>query len=98
MGSFFKKVGIGAAIGLAFGLMAALSFIGITKVVNTFFPGKAQVSAKFEAETDGTKESDKKAEKEADKDADKDEDKEKVENSQKPLMIIRSQEEAEKWE
>lgn len=37
MGSFFKKVGIGAAIGLAFGLMAALSFIGITKVVNTFF-------------------------------------------------------------
>lgn len=81
MGSFFKKVGIGAAIGLAFGLMAALSFIGITKVVNTFFPGKAQVSAKFEAETDGTKESDKKAEKEADKDADKDEDKEKVENA-----------------
>ena len=81
MGSFFKKVGIGAAIGLAFGLMAALSFIGITKVVNTFFPGKAQVSAKFEAETDRTKESDKKAEKEADKDADKDEDKEKVENA-----------------
>ncbi len=81
MGSFFKKVGIGAAIGLAFGLMAALSFIGITKVVNTFFPGKAQVSAKFEAETDRTKESDKRAEKEADKDADKDEDKEKVENA-----------------
>ena len=52
MGSFFKKVGIGAAIGLAFGLMAALSFIGITKVVNTFFPGKAQVSV-LDVCTDG---------------------------------------------
>ena len=76
MGSFFKKVGIGAAIGLAFGLMAALSFIGITRVVNTFFPGKAEVSAKFEAETDRSDDTEKKVEeKKTDKDKDKEEDK-----------------------
>lgn len=76
MGSFFKKVGIGAAIGLAFGLMAALSFIGITRVVNTFFPGKAEVSAKFEAETDRSDDTEKKVEeKKTDKDKDKEENK-----------------------
>lgn len=76
MGSFFKKVGIGAAIGLAFGLMAALSFIGITRVVNTFFPGKAEVSAKIEAETDRSDDTEKKVEeKKTDKDKDKEEDK-----------------------
>ncbi|MBO4903605.1 MAG: trypsin-like peptidase domain-containing protein [Lachnospiraceae bacterium] len=52
MGRFFKKVGIGAAIGLAFGIMASFSFIGITRLVNAFFPGKTEVSAKFEAGTD----------------------------------------------
>ena len=52
MGKFFKKVGIGAAIGLAFGILAAFGFLGVTRVINTFFPGKAEFSAKVEATTE----------------------------------------------
>ena len=51
MGKFFKKVGAGAAIGLAFGILAAFSFAGVTRVINTFFPAKAQVSAEIQTET-----------------------------------------------
>ncbi|MCR5301841.1 MAG: trypsin-like peptidase domain-containing protein [Lachnospiraceae bacterium] len=41
MGKFLKKVGAGAAIGLAFGVLAAFGFAGITRVIDTFFPRKA---------------------------------------------------------
>ncbi len=52
MGKFFKKVGIAAAIGLSFGILAAFGFAGVTRVINTFFPSKAEVSAKIETVTD----------------------------------------------
>ena len=48
MGKFLKKVGIGAAIGLTFGILAAFGFIGVTRVINTFFPQKAGFTAKAE--------------------------------------------------
>lgn len=38
MSSFFKKVGAGAIIGLAFGILAAFAFAGVTRVVDRFFP------------------------------------------------------------
>ena len=52
MGKFFKKVGIGAVIGLTFGILAAFGFIGVTRVINTFFPGKAGFTAKAEVTTE----------------------------------------------
>ncbi len=51
MGNFFKKVGIAAAIGIAFGVLAAFSFAGITRVIDRFFPGKAEVTATIEADS-----------------------------------------------
>ena len=47
---FWKKVGAGAAIGLAFGILAAFGFASVTRVVDRFFPNKAQVSASVEKE------------------------------------------------
>lgn len=51
MSSFFKKVGAGAVIGLAFGILAAFSFIGVTRVVDRFFPNK-EVSASDDTKTE----------------------------------------------
>ncbi|MCR5590298.1 MAG: trypsin-like peptidase domain-containing protein [Lachnospiraceae bacterium] len=52
MSSFMKKLGAGAVIGLAFGILAAFGFIGVTKVWKMVFPAKADVSAKIEADID----------------------------------------------
>lgn len=42
MKSFWKKTFAGAAIGLAFGILGALGFIGTTRVINAVFPEKAK--------------------------------------------------------
>lgn len=44
MKNFWKRVGIGATVGLAFGIIAALSFTGVSKVINAFFPDKEKVT------------------------------------------------------
>ena len=44
MSSFFKKVGAGAIIGLAFGILAAFAFAGVTRVVDRFFPKNTAAS------------------------------------------------------
>ena len=44
MGNFFKKVGAGAVIGLAFGIVAAFGFFGVTKFMKLVFPGGAQTT------------------------------------------------------
>ena len=41
MSKFWKKVGTGAAVGIIFGLLAASSFIGVTRTINRFFPERA---------------------------------------------------------
>ncbi len=58
---FWKKVGAGAAIGLAFGILAAFGFASITRVVDHFFPGKAQVSAEAEVKNETVENSGEKA-------------------------------------
>ena len=45
MKSFFKKLGIGAAIGLAIGVFGAFSYVGITRTIDKFFPRRAEVVA-----------------------------------------------------
>ena len=52
MSSFFKKLCAGAVIGLAFGILAAFGFIGVTKVMKMIFPAKTEASAKIEADID----------------------------------------------
>ncbi len=61
MGNFFKKVGIGAAIGITVGVLAAFSFAGVTRVINYFFPDKTEVSATIETEKTTEKNDDEKA-------------------------------------
>ena len=60
MGSYFKKVGAGAVIGLAFGILAAFGFAGVTRVINYVFPSKTEAVSeketdKSETKTDDTK-------------------------------------------
>ncbi len=45
----WKKAGIGAVIGLCFGVTAAFGFLGVKKMVDTFFPAKTEVTAEAEA-------------------------------------------------
>lgn len=53
MGRFFKKVGIGAAIGLTFGVMAACAYAGVSRVIDHFFPTQAvEAPAEAGAETE----------------------------------------------
>ena len=57
---FWKKTGIGACIGLAFGATAAAGFIGMKAVTQKIFPDKSGVTAKIEAEVEtDSKDSDK---------------------------------------
>ncbi|MBO4889701.1 MAG: hypothetical protein J5574_01805, partial [Lachnospiraceae bacterium] len=49
---FWKKTGIGACIGLAFGATAAAGFIGMKAVTQKIFPDKSGVTAKIEAEVE----------------------------------------------
>ena len=49
MKNFWKKVGIGAAIGLAFGIVGASTFFGFKKMLNTFFPDKERTTISEEA-------------------------------------------------
>ncbi len=70
MSNFFKKVGTAAAVGLAFGILGASGFIGVTRVADHFFPRVTQSSddkkeekeSKEEAKAEKTKENDKKEE------------------------------------
>ncbi len=59
MSNFWKKTLAGAAIGLAFGILGALGFIGTTRVVKAVFPEKTQQAAtagkETAAEADDTK-------------------------------------------
>lgn len=48
MGSFWKKIGTGAAVGIIFGLLAAFSFVGVTRTVNRFFPERTKSGAQIE--------------------------------------------------
>ena len=72
---FWKKTLIGAVIGITFGAMAALGFIGVKSAVNFFMPDKTTTSEK----EDDAKAEDKKVAKEESTDADKKT--EKVENA-----------------
>lgn len=70
MSNFFKKVGTAAAIGLAFGILGASGFIGVTRVADHFFPRVSQQAgeddkkevheSKDTAKAEKTKEEDKK--------------------------------------
>ena len=51
MGSFWKKVGAGAAIGLAFGIVAALGFISVTSAMKFFTGNKSEVVSQTEEDT-----------------------------------------------
>ncbi len=70
MGSFWKKTATGACIGLAFGVLAAFSFVGVTRVIDRFFPKNTQVSEGSADTSEDIKEEEKK----------KDNDEAKVEN------------------
>ncbi|MCR5688168.1 MAG: trypsin-like peptidase domain-containing protein [Lachnospiraceae bacterium] len=52
MEGFFKKACAGAVIGLAFGILAALGFIGVTKFVKLIFPDRTEANVKVEAGID----------------------------------------------
>lgn len=41
--SFWKKVGTGAAVGLAFGIVCAFSFFGMSKIYHTFFDNSSKI-------------------------------------------------------
>ncbi|MCR5672754.1 MAG: trypsin-like peptidase domain-containing protein [Lachnospiraceae bacterium] len=64
MGNFFKKVGAGAAIGLAFGILAAFGFAGVTRVIDLVFPKKAEVSTSIEIDSSKGSEKDEKTKEE----------------------------------
>ena len=46
MRNFWKKTFAGAAIGLAFGILGAMGFIGTTRVIKAVFPEKTESVAK----------------------------------------------------
>ena len=50
MSSFWKKVGIGAAVGITFGVLAAFTFAGVTRTINRFFPDRAGTLTRIEAD------------------------------------------------
>ena len=79
MGNFFKKVGAGAVIGLAFGILAAFGFAGVTRVINLVFPQKTEAAAAVETDKtdEKVKSEDTKAVGEISKDEDKDSSKDK---------------------
>ena len=52
MSSFWKKVGIGAVVGIIFGVLAAFTFAGVTRTINRFFPDNAKTSARIETDKD----------------------------------------------
>ena len=52
MSSFWKKVGIGAVVGITFGVLAAFTFAGVTRTINRFFPDNAKTSARIETDKD----------------------------------------------
>ncbi|MBR6159147.1 MAG: trypsin-like peptidase domain-containing protein [Lachnospiraceae bacterium] len=52
MGKNIKKIGIGALIGLAFGVLAAFGFAGVTRVIDLVLPDRSQTEAKAEQEED----------------------------------------------
>ncbi|MBQ8007594.1 MAG: hypothetical protein IJ245_08205, partial [Lachnospiraceae bacterium] len=52
MSSFWKKVGIGAVVGITFGVLAAFTFAGVTRTINRFFPDNAKTSARIENDKD----------------------------------------------
>ena len=52
MSSFWKKVGIGAAVGITFGVLAAFTFAGVTRTINRFFPDRAGTLTRIEADKD----------------------------------------------
>ena len=52
MSSFWKKVGIGAAVGITFGVLAAFTFAGVTRTINRFFPNRAGTLTRIEADKD----------------------------------------------
>lgn len=66
MKSFLKKIGIGAAIGLAVGVFGAFSYVGITRTIDRFFPRKTEAVVSLNNEVDS--ESDAKLETEIESD------------------------------
>ena len=52
MSSFWKKVGIGAAVGITFGVLAAFTFTGVTRTINRFFPDRAGTLTRIESDKD----------------------------------------------
>ena len=86
MSNFWKKTGAGAAIGLAFGVLAAFGFAGVTRAINFVFPQKTQAVVESDKDTDSKedkKEEDKKEEdkKEVSKSTDTKADEKTVENA-----------------
>ena len=64
MGNFLKKTAAGAVIGLAFGILAAFGFAGVTRVVDRFFPRQTQSVAAADEEKVTEKTGEKSKEKE----------------------------------
>ncbi len=62
MKSFWKKTFAGAAIGLAFGILGALGFIGTTRVINAVFPEKAKTVSADDAKDETADKADTKEE------------------------------------
>ena len=58
MKSFWKKTFAGAAIGLAFGILGALGFIGTTRVINAVFPEKAKTVSADDAKDEAADKAD----------------------------------------
>ena len=58
MGSFWKKFGAGAAIGLAFGVLAAFGFAGVTRVIDMVLPAKTGITAGIETKAEISKDAD----------------------------------------
>ncbi len=52
MSNFWKKTFAGAAIGLAFGVLGALGFIGTTRVIKAVFPEKTEAVKVEEKDAD----------------------------------------------
>lgn len=63
MGKNIKKIGIGALIGLAFGILAAFGFAGVTRVIDLVFPNRVETVSKSEETYDATEEKQEKTEK-----------------------------------
>lgn len=52
MANFWKKVGTGAAVGLAFGVVGSVSVLGINKVYNKYFDNSSQIVSEKEEDED----------------------------------------------